>query len=364
MGEETYTSTTAVIDADSDNDGTFIRVSDEKIRATLTKKGGDGKLLEGAVFALVPVEGSAFAPIEGDAPGGAKYEFQDDVLVKVTLTTGAEGLVNLPEGLLVVGGSYTLTEVQAAEGYYLSNAARVGATLTVAKDGTLTLTQNTGENVSEEAESPYSVNSGSEEQPAAVPAIAVENPQAAVFDLTKKTTGNRIKHKGAFTMKVTVYEPDGSPAFYRNDAGKLVPVQADVALKAGDTWQSTDDLPANAIPVDAQIVVREDRGQAESAKLSIGSSNGTAVLQDPVDGDSAWTFRAQVKKASGAELVLTNYMGTANDPNDDPDDPKKKAPQTGDDWHPLFWQLMIAFAVLLNLGIEIAVRLRRRREMV
>ena len=111
------------------------QISNEKIRVSLTKVDyeNDTKKLAGVTFTLKPADGSEFAAgYSGPTTNGA-----------VTMKTGTDGKINIPEGLMKHDNSYILTETDLGSNtsYRLAaNDADRQITFRVEKDGTITIT--------------------------------------------------------------------------------------------------------------------------------------------------------------------------------------------------------------------------------
>lgn len=97
---------------------------DRPIEARLVKTDGTGAPLAGAGFEIKPQDGSRFA---------GSPALNDDGALEVG-PSGEDGIVQIPVGVLVAGGTYELVEVTAPAGYELAGTAR----FTVHADGTIT----------------------------------------------------------------------------------------------------------------------------------------------------------------------------------------------------------------------------------
>ena len=103
------------------NNGIQITATDAPIEAQVVKHDENGGVQSGAVFSIAPAEGSKFAKSEG---------LEDDGSLTLG-STNANGVATIPSALLVVGNSYTITEVTAPDGYELAGSV----TFTVSADG-------------------------------------------------------------------------------------------------------------------------------------------------------------------------------------------------------------------------------------
>lgn len=239
-----------------------LSIRDEKIRVKLTKvdSGDPNTRLGGVTFTLTP-----FGTDDKFTPGFADDRLVGDVFTDTTPTTGENlGVINIPDGLLVHGCDYLLRETAIGntdtQRYYLCQEAQNGVTLSVALDGSISVTGGSDY---------YTVNTADNYGTERTVQLTVGNPKVTEFEFTKAVAGNMGDVTGSFTITMEVYEPDdktqATPVFTQTVTLKKGEYYSSVnGKKTGvdsngyDTYDDSCAFGLNAIPVGALLKIRED----------------------------------------------------------------------------------------------------------
>ena len=112
---------------DTDSISVSLSIENNKTGLTIRKLNTSGTALAGATFEIVPAEGSSFAGPERN---------------KIEVVTGEGGSIEIEEGVLVVGNTYTIRETAAPEGYELIPGS---FSFTVKDDGAISATNDSTE---------------------------------------------------------------------------------------------------------------------------------------------------------------------------------------------------------------------------
>lgn len=245
--------------ASVDDEKTTISIKNEKIRAEIikTETGKPDTKLEGVEF-----------EIEGTFTNGT---------TKFTRSTSAGGIITIDAGLLIHGNKYTIKETQTISGYYIYKELSTGVTVTVEKDGTLTI-PDTAKHIESSGDRHIR--------------LFIDNAKSASFELTKKVEGNMGDLTGEFQINMEVYETETDPdqlaektvvlrlnEKYDSEKGKQL---ASDPVK----YEPTVSFGKDAIPVGAKLVISEDNALDYSARLSIiNASDGQHISEVASDKD-------------------------------------------------------------------------------
>ena len=304
--------------ASLDEARTAVEIRDEKIRMSLTKVDySDAAVkLDGVTFTLTPygtvTEGadkgkpSSFTENELKTPGITYNEQTKQYLY--TAVTDAEGIIHFPDGLLKSYHSYLLHETATREGYYLGHEAKDGVILTVGKDGSIAVSRldcYQGKTITTDGKTESSCPVTVQDTDGSSDLLS-KNMQAAAFELTKKVDGNMGDLSGVFQITLEVYEPDGT------EVGKRV-----ISLKLNEKYDSVTGLEhavteeekqafgANAIPVGATLVIKEEKDLDYTAVVRIVSEDGTGTVLTKENADKG-TAKVTLNTSARVSIELTN----------------------------------------------------------
>lgn len=251
-----------------------LTASDAPIEARLVKTDGTGAPLIGAGFEIKPQDGSRFA---------GSPALNDDGALEVG-PSGEDGIVQIPVGVLVAGGTYELVEVTAPAGYELAGTAR----FTVHADGTISIKDATdGE--------PFGPTDGSGAYTASADggtAVITAQDAPIEIELKKRAEGKNGKALAGAVFKVTPADDSSFVDDSRNDSGITLTASAadgtvdtaalDAQLIAGNSYVIEEVTPPagyEKIVGALTFTVNDDGTIAETA----GDANDSAFDIDATD---------------------------------------------------------------------------------
>lgn len=330
-------SDTKKVCASTDNAKTTINILNEKIRMTLTKVDASdtNTKLDGVKFTLTPY-GKTSDGTNTDSAFAAGYDNTNLTYDSNTntYTTGSDGKITFPDGLLKHDNSYLLKETATKQGYYLGKEAKDGVILKVGKDGGITIERlaaykgkTVTENGKQVSSCPLTVikDGTSETANAGNSSLLSKNPQSASFDLTKKVSGNMGDFNGTFQIKLKVLEPDGTEVGEKTIHLKENQVYDSVKGLTDTTEADRQAFGADAIPVGATLIITEDNDLDYTAVVKITSTDGTGEV---ISEEPAQKGTAKVKLNTNVKvsIELTNEKEL---PVDTGVDTEKMAPLAG-----------------------------------
>ena len=290
--------TTADVVKDSSQDDTILRITNEKIRVSLKKLDyKDHAPLAGVKFRLTPAEGSAFAELTD-----VKF---------VTLTTGSDGTVAFPEGLLIVGHTYVLTETATLDHYKLyGTEADRQMTFTVQPDGSLVMDP---ERTNATAQKMYKISAGTGDSADGVVDVTAVNEKisliitkvdgthtgtslaGAVLKLTKKD-----ENSGAFESRTILTTTEGTLI-----DGLPKGIYKLEEISAPDGYRNGEDITFT-ISETGKVTVTSTGDNAYLISEGTGSAVGSASLAMK---DAKISFGLVKKNADTGAVIDQNVFG-------------------------------------------------------
>lgn len=249
-----------------------LTASDAPIEARLVKTDGMGAPLAGAGFEIKPQDGSRFA---------GSPALNDDGALEVG-PSGEDGIVQIPVGVLVAGGTYELVEVTAPAGYELAGTAR----FTVHADGTISIKDATdGE--------PFGPTDGSGAYTASADggtAVITAQDAPIEIELKKRAEGKNGKALAGAVFKVTPADGSSFVGDSRNDSG--------ITLTASAADGTVDTAVLNAQLIAGNSYVIEEVTPPAGYEKIVGAltftvnDDGTIAETAGVANDSAFAIDA------------------------------------------------------------------------